>query len=146
MNAAEAIGNDQGEIRISTRLVEVSGDSPAGYHLAPTAGWYVRLAISDTGPGIGMDVARADVRSLLPAPSLQVVVLVWLPFWGSCALIVGRFAVETDRVRVEPQWRSSGRFGDYRRDPFRSLEPITMSPSDRLGKRWLSMTKCMCEK
>jgi CheY-like chemotaxis protein len=53
MNAAESLGNAQGEIRVNTRLVEVPADSLAGYHLPPTTGWYVRLAISDTGPGVG---------------------------------------------------------------------------------------------
>lgn len=56
MNAAESLGNAAGEIRVNTQLVEIPADSLTGYHLPPSAGWYVRLAISDNGPGIGADV------------------------------------------------------------------------------------------
>ena len=55
MNAAEALGNDAGEIAVSTRLLELP-EPGTGYHLPPAPGWYVRLAVSDTGPGIQPDV------------------------------------------------------------------------------------------
>jgi signal transduction histidine kinase/CheY-like chemotaxis protein len=56
MNAAEAIGEMTGEVVISTRLKEITSTSPAGYHLPPRPGRYVRLTVSDTGPGIPPDV------------------------------------------------------------------------------------------
>lgn len=51
MNAAEAVGDAPGEVRVATRLVAVGPDAP-GYHLAPLPGRYVSLAVTDTGPGI----------------------------------------------------------------------------------------------
>jgi CheY-like chemotaxis protein len=56
MNAAEAIGNESGEIVVGTRLMEVPAGSVAGYHLTPCAGMYVQLSVSDTGPGIVPEV------------------------------------------------------------------------------------------
>jgi signal transduction histidine kinase/ActR/RegA family two-component response regulator len=56
MNAAEAIGNAPGEILIKTQCVEVPVESLIGYQLAPLAGWYVSLTVSDTGPGIGPEI------------------------------------------------------------------------------------------
>jgi CheY-like chemotaxis protein len=42
---------------VATRVVEVGpGPPPPGYHLPPPAGRYVRMAVSDTGPGIPPDV------------------------------------------------------------------------------------------
>jgi two-component system, cell cycle sensor histidine kinase and response regulator CckA len=52
MNAAEAIGNNVGEITVSTQLMEVPTGSLVDYHLIPSPGWYVCLVVSDTGPGI----------------------------------------------------------------------------------------------
>jgi signal transduction histidine kinase/CheY-like chemotaxis protein len=56
MNAAEALGDVAGEVVVSTRSVEVGPDPTTGYHLPPPPGRYVRLAVSDTGPGIPADV------------------------------------------------------------------------------------------
>jgi len=56
MNAAEAVGENEGEIRITTEAVEIGAESNVGYHLPPAPGKYVRLRVSDTGPGISPDV------------------------------------------------------------------------------------------
>ncbi len=56
MNAAEAVGDNEGEIRISTETVNVTPETSGGYHLPPNPGRYVRLVVSDTGPGIPPDV------------------------------------------------------------------------------------------
>ena len=57
MNAAEALGDTPGEIRVRTCLTEVQGTEPdAGYRLTPSPGRYVCLNVSDTGPGIASDV------------------------------------------------------------------------------------------
>jgi CheY-like chemotaxis protein len=56
MNAAEAIGEATGEVVVATRAVEVGAVPPAGYTLPPRPGRYVRLSVSDTGPGIPPDV------------------------------------------------------------------------------------------
>jgi len=52
MNAAEAVGDDGGEVLVETRLFEVPVGPLGGYHLTPIPGRYVRLVVSDTGPGI----------------------------------------------------------------------------------------------
>jgi two-component system, cell cycle sensor histidine kinase and response regulator CckA len=56
MNAAEALGDSEGVVTVRTQLVEVGPDPTAGYHLSPAAGKYVRLTVTDTGPGITPDV------------------------------------------------------------------------------------------
>jgi signal transduction histidine kinase len=56
MNAAEAIGNNVGRISVCTQSVEVPDGSLVGYHLIPSPGSYVRLGVSDTGPGIEPNV------------------------------------------------------------------------------------------
>ncbi|MCE9563698.1 MAG: response regulator [Planctomycetes bacterium] len=56
MNAAEAVGENEGEIRITTEAVEIAVESNVGYHLPPAPGKYVRLLVSDTGPGISPEV------------------------------------------------------------------------------------------
>jgi PAS domain S-box-containing protein len=55
MNAAEAVGEGGGEVRVATGVVDLSA-APAGYRLPPAPGRHVRLAVSDTGPGIAPDV------------------------------------------------------------------------------------------
>ena len=56
MNAGEAVG-DGGEVRVRTSLVEVTGGEPADhFRLAPAPGVYVRLDVSDDGPGITPEV------------------------------------------------------------------------------------------
>ena len=52
MNAAEALGDIEGEVVVETRLVEIGPGPTVGYHLPPPPGRYVRLSVSDTGPGI----------------------------------------------------------------------------------------------
>ena len=56
INAAEALGDEEGEVVVETRLVEISSGSTTGYHLPPPPGRYVRLTVSDTGPGISPQV------------------------------------------------------------------------------------------
>jgi two-component system, cell cycle sensor histidine kinase and response regulator CckA len=56
INAAEAIGDTNGEIVIETRAVELASDSMTGFHIIPMPGRYVRLTVSDTGPGIPPEV------------------------------------------------------------------------------------------
>ena len=56
MNAAEAIGEAAGEVTVATQLVEVPTAIPVGYQLPPQAGRYVRLVVTDTGPGIPLNV------------------------------------------------------------------------------------------
>ena len=56
MNALEALGDGSGEVAIATDVEEVATGPPVGYHLPPSPGRYVRLEISDTGPGIAPDV------------------------------------------------------------------------------------------
>jgi len=56
MNAAEAVGDNAGEIRIATRTVDVTPETSTGYHLPPNPGQYVQLTISDTGPGIAPEL------------------------------------------------------------------------------------------
>ncbi len=56
MNAAEAVGEAEGDVVIETRAVEILAGSTTSYHLPPTAGWHVRLAVTDTGPGITPEV------------------------------------------------------------------------------------------
>jgi CheY-like chemotaxis protein len=56
INAAEAIGDRDGEIVIKTSLVELPGDSLWQFHLTPAAGWHVCLAVSDTGSGVDPQV------------------------------------------------------------------------------------------
>ncbi|MBA4191173.1 MAG: hypothetical protein C0467_24600 [Planctomycetaceae bacterium] len=56
MNAAEAVGDAVGEIRIATQSLNVTTEANVGYHLPPSPGQYVRLAVSDTGPGISPEV------------------------------------------------------------------------------------------
>ncbi len=60
INASEAIGEKEGEIRVTTSLVTIGGDSPVSPapHLPP--GEYVQLEVSDTGCGI-TDEMRAKI-------------------------------------------------------------------------------------
>lgn len=52
MNAGEAVGKD-GEVVVRTALAEITGDEPAeDYRLAPAPGVYVKLSVTDNGPGI----------------------------------------------------------------------------------------------
>jgi PAS domain S-box-containing protein len=57
-NALEAVGDDAGEVVIATDRIEISTEAPIGYHLQPSPGRYVRLVITDTGPGISPEVQR----------------------------------------------------------------------------------------
>jgi signal transduction histidine kinase len=57
-NALEALGDDAGEVVIATDRVEISMEAPIGYHLPPSPGRYVRMVISDTGPGIAPEVQQ----------------------------------------------------------------------------------------
>jgi CheY-like chemotaxis protein len=56
MNAAEAVADAPGEVRVATGTADVPAEVPPGYHLPPAPGRYVRLAVSDTGPGVPADV------------------------------------------------------------------------------------------
>jgi signal transduction histidine kinase/CheY-like chemotaxis protein len=56
INAVEAIGETGGKVTLATGLIEVPIAVPVGYQLPPPAGRYVRLVVSDTGPGIPLDV------------------------------------------------------------------------------------------
>ena len=51
-NSLEAIGDAEGEVVVATQLIDVTPGTSAGYHLPPSIGRYVRLSVSDTGPGI----------------------------------------------------------------------------------------------
>jgi PAS domain S-box-containing protein len=55
MNAAEALGEDGGEVCVRTAAAEVCSPD-AGFVLAPAPGRYARLEVSDTGPGIAPEV------------------------------------------------------------------------------------------
>ena len=56
INAAEAIGEAEGDVVVETRLVEIGSCSTTDYHLPPPPGRYVQLKVSDTGPGISPQV------------------------------------------------------------------------------------------
>ncbi|MCI0703011.1 MAG: PAS domain S-box protein [Planctomycetia bacterium] len=57
MNAAEALDNKLGQIVVRTNAVEVSlGTLDASFRLAPVPGKYVRMTITDTGPGLTPEV------------------------------------------------------------------------------------------
>ncbi|HUR53101.1 MAG TPA: ATP-binding protein [Gemmataceae bacterium] len=57
MNAAEALGDSPGEVRVRTSLAEVRGtELDPSYRLTPSPGRYVCLSVTDTGPGIPTDV------------------------------------------------------------------------------------------
>jgi len=52
MNAGEAVG-EGGEVVVRAALAEVAGEEPAeNFRLAPPPGVYVKLSVTDTGPGI----------------------------------------------------------------------------------------------
>jgi CheY-like chemotaxis protein len=53
-NASEALGTNGGDIEVSTRLVNISADSPEKGDLAD--GQYVRLKVSDTGCGMTEEI------------------------------------------------------------------------------------------
>lgn len=54
-NAADAIGDEGGEITVSTDYVELSGIDEAYMPATPAPGTYVRLRVSDTGAGVSPD-------------------------------------------------------------------------------------------
>ena len=60
INAAEAIGENQGEIRVSLVRTEIAAGEPAKDHLGKrlTPGCYLMLEVSDTGCGIGPENMR----------------------------------------------------------------------------------------
>jgi CheY-like chemotaxis protein len=55
MNAAEAIGDAPGTIRVATGVADVAGPGE-GDPLPPAPGRYLRLAVADSGPGIPPDI------------------------------------------------------------------------------------------
>ena len=65
MNAVEALGDKGdkgdkgelgGEVVVATDLTEVGPGARAGFHLPPSPGRYVRLVVSDNGPGIPPEI------------------------------------------------------------------------------------------
>jgi PAS domain S-box-containing protein len=57
MNAAEALGDAVGEVRVRTSTAEVLGHTTdPTFRLTPSPGRYVTLTVTDTGPGIAPDV------------------------------------------------------------------------------------------
>jgi PAS domain S-box-containing protein len=56
MNAAEAIGEDGGEVRVRTATEDVTVPADGGYVLPAAPGRYTVLEVSDTGPGIAPEV------------------------------------------------------------------------------------------
>ena len=125
MNAAEALGEAAGEVIVATDFVDLSAGAASGFHLPPEPGRYVRLSVTDTGPGIP---AELQARMFDPFFTTR--------FAGrglGLAAVLGIMRTHRGAIRVESAPGRGARIETYWPAVASSVEPAAVPESRRAG-------------